>query len=234
MIQFAIKWSNGRFGGSRMVPLDADDAELESLVVTAAEGDQAAWTALWSRLEPWLFALLRKRTFIGRLWQREDESRDVVVAIMARLRENDFHRLKLYLSTRRDDPELVFLRWLRVLAKRVAIDYLRAHPDYVDQRRSANAGDTPGVWINAEALPSDNQLSGGRPPMTNRVTARQILKYAAGALTDEQRRAIELWSENARADEIAQAMGLASAGEAERLVRAALERLRRYFRKDAE
>ena len=70
--------------------------------------------------------------------------------------------------------------------------------------------------------------------MTNRVTARQILKYAAGALTDEQRRAIELWSENARADEIAHAMGLASAGEAERLVRAALERLRRYFRKDAE
>src|SRR5438552_11443502 len=102
MIDFAIHWSNGRTGGLGMAPFDVDDAELEGLVGGAARRDDAAWGALWSRLEPWLFALLRKRTFIGRLWQREDECRDVVVAIMGRLREDDFHRLMLYLAARRD------------------------------------------------------------------------------------------------------------------------------------
>src|SRR5262249_54737735 len=156
--------------------------------------------------------------------------RDVIVAIMARLREGDFHRLHLYLEARRADPELTFMRWLTVVAKRVAIDCLRADPEYVDRRRSKDASEPPGVWIETEALPSDQDLSGGRPPMTNRVTARQILRYAAGVLSDAQHRALELWAGQASLEDIAGALSLDGAPAAERLVRAAVERLRRHYR----
>ncbi len=211
-----------------------EDAELERLVARAAAGDEEAWRALWSTLEPRLAGLLRKPTFLPHLTRREDAIRDIVVAIMGRLRQNDFHRLHLYLAARDADPALVFMRWLMVVAKRVAIDSLRAHPDYVDRRRAAGSEDEPpGAWIETEELPADGSTHGARPPMTNRVTARQILRYAQGVLPDAQRRALELWAEHGSAEEIARALGLASAGEAERVVRAAVEWLRRHFREDA-
>src|SRR5262245_7035666 len=131
MVASAIHLPLRAFGGAYMSPFDADDAEIERFVAAAATGNHEAWGGRGNRLEPWWFQVLRNRSFIGRLWQREDECRDVVVAVMARLRDDDFHRLNLYLAARREDPELAFLRWLRVLAIRVAIDYLRAHPDYV-------------------------------------------------------------------------------------------------------
>src|SRR5687768_14443423 len=103
------------------------DAELERLVVEAVDGDDGAWQALWRALEPRLSALLTRRTFVA-YGGRAEDARDVLVAIMARLRENDFQRLKVYLQARRADPQLGFMRWLIVLARRVAIDSMRAHP----------------------------------------------------------------------------------------------------------
>jgi len=167
---------------------------------------------------------------MAHLARRDDAHRDVVVAIMARLRDDRFHRLQLYLEARRKDPDLHFMRWLVVLAKRVAIDCLRADPDYVDRRRSRKASESPGIWIEPELLPSDSVLSGGRPPMTNRVTARQILRYADNVRSDPQKRALEMWAEQASLDDIAAALELEGPEAAERMVRAAVERLRRRFR----
>jgi DNA-directed RNA polymerase specialized sigma24 family protein len=206
-----------------------DDGELEGLVLSAAGGDEEAWGALWSHLEPRLSALLRKRTFVA-FSRRDDDCGDVVLAIMGRLRENGFHRLHLYLAARREDPAMSFMRWLVVVAKRVAIDCLRGHPDYVDHRRSATADEAPGVWIDTEELPVDDGLSGKRLPMTNRVAAQQILRYAAGVLSDLQRKALELWAEQVSSDEIARVLGLDGAESADRLIHSAVERLRRHFR----
>lgn len=217
-----------------MVGYAEDDPELEDLVVRAANADEHAWRLLWAQIESRLDSWLRKRSFIARLSEREDDRRDVIVTVMARLREDDFRRLKLYLASRLEDPRLVFLRWLKVVTKRVAVDCLRAHPDYLNQRGAARPDADVGRWIVPEALPVEGRLLAGRPPITNRVAAKQILKYASGALTEDQRRAVELWSENGTDDEIAKTLQLADAAEADRLVRAALERLRRHFRKAIE
>src|SRR5262245_55469346 len=115
----------------------ADDAELEGLVASAAAGDELAWRALWNRLEPRLGNVLRRRTVVARNASPEEHVRDVVVAVMGRLREHGFQRLHQYLEVRRADPTLSFMTWLVVVARRVAVDVLRAHPDYVDRRRSA-------------------------------------------------------------------------------------------------
>jgi len=224
-----LEYTVVRSGGLGLVSREDDDAALEGLVLCAATGDEVAWRDLWSRLEPRLTALLRRRTFIV-VSRSDDDCRDVVVAIMSRLREDGFRRLGSYVAMRVADPDLTFMRWLTVVAKRVAIDCLRGHPDYVDHRRSAEGEEPPGLWIETEELPTDGSLSGGRPPMTNRVAAQQILRYAAGVLSDPQRQALELWTEQASCDDIARVLKLDGPEDAERLIHAAVERLRRHFR----
>src|SRR5688572_33015223 len=115
-----------------------DDEEIERLVRSAAH-DTAAWQALWAAIEAPLSRIIAQPRFLGRLGQREDDRRNIVVDVMARLRSNDFDRLRLYLGARKDNPQLKFMTWLRVVAKRVGIDYMRGHPDYIDRRRQADA-----------------------------------------------------------------------------------------------
>ena len=210
----------------------ADDEELETLVVAAAAEDEAAWQQLWAAIEPPLLRIIAQPRFMGRLGQHEDDRRNILVAVMARLRADSFHRLRLYLEARAQNPRLRFMSWLRVVAKRVGIDYLRAHPDYV-RRHEANAS-RPGAWVNTEALPPASQIFGERPPVTNKGTANELMKFAAGAISEDHRRALELWSQSEGFDEIAKTLGLSSSKEAERIVRAALERLRRRFRESEE
>lgn len=213
--------------------MTVDSQELiEQLVAGVAGGDDAAWPRLWTEIEPQLMQIVMKPRFLGRLSRRDDDCRNIVVEVMSRLRADNYHRLQLYLATRRDNPQLQFMTWLRVVAKRVGIDYLRGHPDYIDRRREEDRGSSPGEWVDAGTLPSGSKLRGERPPYTNRGTAQQLLRYAAGVIPEVQRRALELWVQSESHDEIARALGLGTAGEAERMVRAAIERLRRRFRVD--
>jgi len=211
---------------------DLAAGELEALVVRAADGDELAWQRLWAAIEPRLARVIAQPRFLGRLGQREDDRRSIIVDVMARLRDHDFDRLRLYLAARRDNPQLQFLTWLRVVAKRVGIDYMRAHPDYLDRRREADASRV-GQWIDPQPLPPASRIGGGRPGMTNRGTAHELLRYAA-ELPEVQRRALELWVQSEPFAEIARAVGLTTAAEAERTVRAVLERLRRRFRTTGE
>ena len=203
--------------------------ELEPLVAQAATGDDSAWQELWGAVEPRLLGLVRKPRFLGRLADREDDCRNVIVNVMARLRDDDFHRLHLYLRARADNPRLTFMPWLMVVTKRVAVDYLRAHPDYIDRRRQADAS-TPGAWIDPKTLPPADKLPGARPPMTARGTAMELLRYAKTHMPESQRRAVELWAHSASFGDIAKVLELAEDADAERLVRAGLERLRRFVR----
>jgi len=188
--------------------------ELDALVVAAAERDERAWQALWAAIEPSLAHIVAQPRFLGRGARRDDDRRDILVAVMARLRADDFLRLRSYLDAKRANPRLAFLTWLRVVAKRVGVDYLRAHPEYV-------RGDAR--WIELHTLPPASEL-GERPPITNRATARELLE---ADLPSDQRRALELWSRGETFEDIARALG---ASDGEKLVRAAIERLRRKFR----
>jgi DNA-directed RNA polymerase specialized sigma24 family protein len=213
--------------GERMV----EDTELEVFVERAAAGDTASWRELWKHVEPWLEKLVGNPRFLGRVGQREDDRSNIIVEVMARLHADGMHRLKIYVETKRTSPNLKFKSWLRVVAKRVGIDYLRGHQNYVDRRRDPNRGSAPGQWIEPGTLPSQSKLPGERPPMTNRGTALELLRYAAGAVPEPQLSALEQWTQGASYDDIAGELGIAGgAAGAEKLVRAAIERLRRKFR----
>jgi DNA-directed RNA polymerase specialized sigma24 family protein len=195
-----------------------DERELDTLVTAAAARHEPSWKLLWCAIEPPLLRILSQPSFLGRVSQRADDRRDIVVAVMARLRSDDFRRLRMYVEAKRRNPQLRFFSWLRVVAKRVGVDYVRAHPDYV-------RNDTR--WIELNTLPPASQIAGERPPMTDRGTARELLGYATDAIPDDQRRALELWTQGESFDSIGRSLGIADAG---RTVRAAIERLRRRFR----
>ncbi len=210
-----------------MVDAQRDEA-LEALVVAAAGNDLDAWKNLWETIEPVLSRIVAQPRFLGRLGQREDDRHNIVLKVMDRLHANDFQRLQLYLEAKRSNPRLRFISWLRVVAKRVGIDYLRAHPDYV-RRHDADAS-KPGVWVDPKTLPPASRIFGGRPPVTARGTARRLLEYADSTIPPLHRQALELWTQSESFEDIARALGLESTAEAGRIVRAVLERLRRKFR----
>jgi len=210
-----------------------DDADLERLVASAADGDTGAWRALWEDVEPWLAMVVGSPRFLGRLGQRDDDRSNIILEVMARLHADGFHRLKLYVDTRRTNPQLKFKTWLRIVAKRVGIDYQRGHGHYLDRRRDPNRGSAPGQWVEPGTLPSQSKLPGERPPMTNRGTALELLRYASGVVPEQQLSALELWTVGAGYDDIARELDIVGGADgAEKLVRAAIERLRRRFRAD--
>jgi DNA-directed RNA polymerase specialized sigma24 family protein len=202
------------------------EERIEALVVLAAGADEPAWRELWATIEPALLQIIAQPRFLGRLGRQLDDQHNIALAVMARLRADRWHRLQLYLDARQANPELRFLSWLRVVAKRVGIDYLRAHPEYL--RHDSDAS-TPGHWVEQGTLPPDSQLGGARPPVTNRGTARELLELAASFPTD-QRRALELWAHGESFAAIARALAMKTEIEAQRTVRAAIERLRRHYR----
>jgi DNA-directed RNA polymerase specialized sigma24 family protein len=216
------------------VSIMVDDIELEALVVRAAGGDTAAWCELWEAVEPWLEKLVGNPRFLGRVGQREDDRSNILIEVMARLHADRFQRLLLYVETRSASPQLKFKPWLRVVAKRVGIDYLRGHQNYIDRRRDPQRGTAPGQWIEPGTLPSQSKLGGERPPVTNRGTALEVLRYATGAVAEPGLSALELWTQSASYDDIARELELPGPDSAEKLVRAAIERLRRRFREDTD
>lgn len=84
----------------------------DELVQRAAAGDAKAWDALWDELEPWLSGVVAHR-------------RNIVIEVIARMRANNFERLKLFLAARTTSPELDLREFLRVTAKRASIDTAR-------------------------------------------------------------------------------------------------------------
>jgi DNA-directed RNA polymerase specialized sigma24 family protein len=213
---------------------ELDEVTLASLIAGSCAGDETAWQALWAWLDPRLSAMVRGFR-MGRISQGEDEPRAVVLEVMARLREDDFRRLRLFVEGRRRDGGLALLPWLKVVAKRVAIDSMRAHPNYQAARRGAhndhdNQDQGHGRWRDPTSLPPPSLMPGERPPVTRDGTAKQMLAHAQQVLPEKHFQALTMKTQGEDAAEIARVLGFASAAEADRIVRAALERLRRKFR----
>jgi DNA-directed RNA polymerase specialized sigma24 family protein len=202
---------------------------IEALVERALAREPGAWHQLWQAVEPRLYALIRRPSFLGRLSQSEDDCRNIVLEVLAALQADDHARLRRFTEARARNPALPFFAWLTVVAKRLSIDYMRRQDDFRDLRRHPKDG-AKGAWSPTVALPSDSQLPGTRPQVTNLAAVRELLEFAGRDLPDEQQGALAAWIEGERFDDIARALGLADGRAAERAVRAAIERLRRRFR----
>jgi len=120
----------------------------------ADKGDEGAWQALLSKLDPEL-ALMARRQPIGRLRDREDTPREIVMRTISRLHAKGYAAIKK-LVTLEPTPELQ--AWLRVLVKRSAIDYMRESPEY--ERATAKRDHR---WISLASLSSSQGPVAAQP-----------------------------------------------------------------------
>jgi DNA-directed RNA polymerase specialized sigma24 family protein len=209
------------------------DQDVDALVGATVAGDEEAWQALWLRAEPLLWAITGRWRVAGRLSRRADDRLDIVVRVMASLRDDDFRRLRLYLRDARRDRSLE--AWLATVARHTAISHVRAHAEYLGPqagalpaRRSAVA--RTGLWVTLVALSSSDEEPVEVVALEQQAEARKLIAWGGVALPRQQAIALGLWCGGEDHAEIGRRLGLDSPMAADQLVRAALRRLRKRFR----
>lgn len=239
----------------------AFEATCQRLIAGVCDGGapraarDRAWRELLVRIGPhverWAStsALLRRAGLGG-----EDDARAVLVATLERLASGDFDNLRGFLARRApaggDDLDALVrlaaasddedggveargtpLRaWLITLVGYVERDHVRARLGW-----SAGGGDKRDVNSHAARFPTDGGPVTARPPITDALTAAQVMaevrRYLA-TFPDGMRAAVELWMADTPFDEIAERLALGDAARARALVRAGQARLRERFRAD--
>ena len=210
-----------------MVAVGASDlASLATYVPAVVAGDAAAWHQLAAQLEPHLMRLLRRSRALGPMRQNADDCRAVMTNVLERLRKDDYRGLRLFERWIDANPGKDFGDWIRIVTANLARDHV-----------SSRLGAADGAVLNkrmlntlASVLPNgDDHRLAFRPTMTNEQLARELLEYAEQALDSAQLQALRRWMDGATFAELAVELGLAAPRDADKLVRAALARLRRHF-----
>lgn len=210
-----------------------DESKALALIDELVGGRTEAWKALVELLHPQIERIVRGSRSLGPLRDSDDHRRNVVTDALEKLARNDHRALAILRHWLAENSDKTLMDWLRIVVTNVARDYVE---------KQLGAG-KPGAGMDeasakkrllhtlASALPADDLSPALRPPVTDQQTARQILEYAAEHLPDDQLRALEAWLRQADFAEVGAAAGLARdhAKGGEKLVRAALARLRRQF-----
>jgi hypothetical protein len=209
---------------------DSRLATLAAYVPRVVGGDGAAWRELVTRLEPLLIELLRRSRTLGPMRHNVDDCRAVMISVLERLSKDDYRGLRLFRPWADAHPGKDFGDWIRIVTVNLARDHVssrlgvaeRAADDVPLNKRMLNSL--------ASRLPGgDEERIGFRPSMTQLQLSRELLEYAARALDPDQFRALRRWMDGASFAELADELGLAAPRDADKLVRAALARLRRHF-----
>jgi hypothetical protein len=211
---------------------DSDLATLAANVARVVGGDASAWNELVVRLEPLLLQLLRRSRTLGPMRHNVDDCRAVMISVLERLSKDDFRSLRLFQPWANANPGKNLGDWIRIVTVNIARDHVSARLG--GAARAGSDGEAPlnKRMLNtlASLLPGDDdQRLAFRPSMTNVQLARELLEYAARSLESTQLHALRRWMDGASFDELAGELGLANPRDADKLVRAALARLRRHF-----
>lgn len=131
--------------------------DLEILARAVVDGSPGGWHDLLAALEPQVLALAR-RSAIGRLRDRPDDRRAILVRVFEKLHAGDHRYLRSYFAR---EPRPSFAGWLRRIVASAAIDHLRGHPEFV--RHPGEAGDDGELrrWISLVTLASGDGRPGG-------------------------------------------------------------------------
>jgi DNA-directed RNA polymerase specialized sigma24 family protein len=213
-------------------------SDLHQLVQRTVAGEAAAWAALQVAVVPTVQAITRAHRGMRSkgLAAQPDDVAEVVTVTLERLARDNFQNLRRFCerSEQAGQPDS-FDAWLYGTVDFVVREHLR--------RRFGRA---PKQEAKAERpLPSkrDLQSHAGRLDdgeldrmllsqlgMTMRLTAAQIFAHIERDFTPDEARALRMYySEDAGFEEIAEALALADAKAAERLIRRLNARLRYRF-----
>jgi DNA-directed RNA polymerase specialized sigma24 family protein len=150
-----------------------------------------------------------------------------VAHVASRLAGQRWQALRRWPSWRDRHPDRAFGDWLRIATANAVRDYVRSVGGGSTKKRGWK-GPSPKRLLNELALLMPVDDLGARPPVTAQQTALQLLAFAEGHLDALQLAVLMRWLAAESCEEIAGALGLATA-QAHRLVRAAIATLRRRF-----
>lgn len=209
---------------------DSDLATLAAYVPRVVGGDGAAWQQLVVELEPRLIQLLRRSRTLGPMRHNLDDCRAVMINVLERLKKDDYRGLRLFRPWADANPGKDFGDWIRIVTVNLARDHVSSRLGAAEQRDDEPPRNKRMLNTLASLLPgSDDQRLAFRPMMTDAQLTRELLEYAARSLDPTQLRGLRRWMEGASFAELAVELGLATPRDADKLVRAALARLRRHF-----
>ena len=192
------------------------------LVHSVLEGSETAWQELLSQVHQAAINVVTKRE----LRRDDDFAHNVALRTIERLEKAERQSLRQFTETQLRYPTLTFRAWLATLIRNSVIDELRAQPNTSRQRSDGKRtlARRPHVQFGDEHATVDDATSFHR-----RVEARRVVRWIQDPeFPADQRRAILLWLDGHRNEEIATMMGLEPA-DMSRLLRAARQRLRRRF-----
>jgi hypothetical protein len=209
---------------------DSELANLVAYVPRVLDGDGSAWQELVTRLEPLLVQLLRRTRTLGPMRDNIDDCRAVMTNVLERLHKDDFRGLRLYQRWADANPGKDFGDWIRIVTVNIARDHVSSRLGVAERAEDAAPINKRMLNSLASVLPDgDDHRLGFRPSVTHDQLARELLEYAARCLDPAQFLALRRWMEGASFDDLAAELHLATPRDADKLVRAALARLRRHF-----
>ena len=214
--------------------LAIDHDTINGLITTASCADAAgsiAATHLVEILWPHWIDIAMSSASLRRLTASEDLARDVAARLAARLGVAGSPELHGYLLWRPRNPGKTVEDWLRIVAVNVVRDVVRS---VVGRPRGTSSRDTPSVKRFLNDLGSSERLDeqGIRPPITDAITAREILSRVEEILSAAQLAALRDWLEGYGFDEMARRTEHGDAEVCRRELRAAIAALRRRFLTD--
>ncbi len=199
-------------------------AALASYVPRVVGGDEAAWKELVVQLEPHLTALLRRSRTLGPMRHNVDDCRAVMISVLERLRRDDYRGLRLFAPWAEANPGKDFGDWIRIVTANLARDHVSS------RLGEASSGNKRMLHTLASLLPDgDDARLAFQPLVTDAQLARELLAYAERTLEPTQLHALRRWLAGASFDGLAAELQLAAPRDADKLVRAAVARLRRHF-----
>ncbi|MFN0246544.1 MAG: RNA polymerase sigma factor [Kofleriaceae bacterium] len=200
--------------------------KVNELVAKVLRGDTTAWMSLFSKYGPIVAAIARTNRSMGSYRSSEDDVRNVMAQVFERLRRDDYRALKTFAAWLEKNTTKTFDDWLTIVTVNVIRNYISGKLGVPNADKSSLKQK---VNTFADELKIDGDEPLVRPQMTNRETANQILEYARDHLADDQLAVLAGWLEGSTFDELAAELHLSDARAADKLLRAALAKLRRQF-----
>lgn len=205
-----------------MIETVAKGLDLLELAARVLASDTHAWHELWQQMEPRIWAVTGRWQVTGPLCRSADDRREIVLKVMARLREAGFRRLGAFMSSAGGQSEAAFVAWLHTLATRVAVDHARAHPERLGRGEASR-------WVRLVSI-DDVPPPIATADLAGQAMVLSLLERARSELSIQQLTALSLWLEGESNTAIARRLGVREPEEAHRIVRAALKRLRDRYR----
>ncbi len=213
-------------------PSTFDEARCRELCGRARSTADPAWRELIGLLWPELERqLLAGKTLRG-LGRSDDHARNVAVLVLEKLGRDHCRALGLYETWAAARPEKTFGDWLRIVVTNTARDYLRERKGRAARTEEAAAGgaiDKRLLHSLAALLPDEDDLPAASAlSQSSSYAAKQLLAWAEGHLSEDQREALRLWLAGDSFEEMASSLGVADAAASKRVLRAAVATLRRH------